>query len=86
MLSNNLYIVVRLQLMIQNFDFFFWTCKNFLTPPCCNGLFQQEDEKKRKEEERKQTIAQKNEAERKRKEREVKMSHNNLTLVLPDLI
>ena len=49
-----------------------------LTLPCCNGLFQQEDEKKRKDEERKQTIAQKNEAERKRKEREViKMSHNN---------
>ena len=57
-----------------------------LTLPCCNGLFQQEDEKKRKEAERKQTIAQKNEAERKRKEREVKMSHNNLTLALPDFI
>ena len=57
-----------------------------MTPSCCNGLFQQEDEKKRKEEDRKQTIAQKNEAERKRKEREVKMSHNNFTLALPDLI
>ena len=80
MLSNNLYVVVRLQLMIQNFNFF------FLFKLVKNGLFQQEDEKKRKEAERKQTIAQKNEAERKRKEREVKMSHNNLTLALPDFI